>query len=190
MVPARRKMRPPDLDVTPAFRRWRLRPCPAQPLSTAQYASLEPQFQVEFPTKCRILLDGMHRILHSKISKIMAFLTEQELESLRIDQSVFHIVGRGEEHFQVLTAFDDGGHAAFFLGRVRSVNSGNRYEFLEDAPVWAQLARIPARPLRRLDSCAISCLIAVVGTMGQPPYVYQPNLGRATPTAKHGAFSC
>jgi hypothetical protein len=72
----------------------------------------------------------------------MAFLTEQELESLRIDQSVFHIVGPGEEHFQLLTAFDAGRHAPFFLGRVRSVTSGNRYEFLEDAPVRAQLARI------------------------------------------------
>ncbi|MET4330844.1 hypothetical protein ABIB80_006702 [Bradyrhizobium sp. i1.15.2] len=72
----------------------------------------------------------------------MAFLTEQELESLRIDQSVFHIVGPGEEHFQLLTAFDAGRHASFFLGRVRSVNSGNRYEFLADAAVRAQLARI------------------------------------------------
>jgi hypothetical protein len=49
----------------------------------------------------------------------MGFLTEQELESLRIDQSVFHIVGPGEEHFQLLTAFDAGRHAPFFLGRVR-----------------------------------------------------------------------
>ncbi|WP_316224872.1 MULTISPECIES: nucleoid-associated protein [unclassified Bradyrhizobium] len=72
----------------------------------------------------------------------MAFLTEQELESLRIDQSVFHIVGPGDEHFQLLAAFEAGRHAPFFLGRVRSVNSGNRYEFLEDAPVRAQLARI------------------------------------------------
>ncbi len=72
----------------------------------------------------------------------MAFLTEQELQSLRIDQSVFHIVGPGDEHFQLLTAFDAGRHSAFFLGRVQSVNSGNRYEFLADAPVRAQLARI------------------------------------------------
>lgn len=72
----------------------------------------------------------------------MAFLTEQELESLRIDQSVFHIVGPGEEHFQLLAAFDPGRYSPFFLGRVRSVNSGNRYEFLEDSPVRAQLARI------------------------------------------------
>ena len=70
MVPARRKMKPPDLDVTPAFRRWRLRLCPAQPLSTAQIR--KPQaWSLNF-----------ERILHSKISKIMAFLTEQELESL------------------------------------------------------------------------------------------------------------
>ncbi len=72
----------------------------------------------------------------------MAFLTEQELESLRIEQSVFHIVGPGEEHFQLLAAFDAGRHAPFFLGRVRSVNSGNRYKFLEDSPVQAQLVRI------------------------------------------------
>jgi hypothetical protein len=72
----------------------------------------------------------------------MAFLSDAELESLRIEQSVFHIVGPGEEHFQLLTAFDAGKHAPFFLGRVKSVNSGNRYEFLEDSPVRAQLARI------------------------------------------------
>src|SRR5258706_8830418 len=72
----------------------------------------------------------------------MAFLSETDLESLRIEQSVFRIVGPGEKHFQLLTAFDAGRHAPFFLGRVKSVNSGNRYEFLEDAPVRAQLVRI------------------------------------------------
>lgn len=72
----------------------------------------------------------------------MAFLSETELESLRIEQSVFHIVGPGDEHFQLLAAFDAGPHEVFFLGRVKSVNGGNRYTFLEDAPVRAQLARI------------------------------------------------
>lgn len=72
----------------------------------------------------------------------MAFLNETELESLRIEQSVFHIVGPGDEHFQLLAAFDAGPHEPFFLGRVKSVNGGNRYQFLEDAPVRAQLARI------------------------------------------------
>lgn len=76
----------------------------------------------------------------------MAFLNEAELASLRIEQSVFHVVGPGEEHFQLLAAFDAGPHEPFFLGRVRSVNGGNRYEFLEDAPVRAQLARINSDP--------------------------------------------
>jgi hypothetical protein len=72
----------------------------------------------------------------------MSFLTDAELESLAIQQSVFHIVGPGEEHFQLLEAFDAGKHAEFFLGRVRSVVSGSRYEFLADSPVRAQLGRI------------------------------------------------
>jgi 37-kD nucleoid-associated bacterial protein len=72
----------------------------------------------------------------------MAFLSEPELESLKIEQSVFHIVGPGDQHFQLLAAFDAGRHAPFFLARVKSVNGGNRYEFLDDAPVRAQLARI------------------------------------------------
>jgi 37-kD nucleoid-associated bacterial protein len=72
----------------------------------------------------------------------MAFLNDEELESLQIEQSVFHIVGPGDEHFLLLAAFDAGRYAPFFLGRVRSVNGGNRYEFLDDAPVRRQLARI------------------------------------------------
>jgi hypothetical protein len=72
----------------------------------------------------------------------MAFLDEIDLSSLRIDQSVFHIVGPGDEHFQLLEAFDASPHAAFFLGRVSSVNKGNRYEFLADSPVRTQLARV------------------------------------------------
>ncbi len=72
----------------------------------------------------------------------MSFLSETELDGLTIKQSVFHIVGPNDGHFQLLEAFDAAPHAAFFLGRIRSVNSGNRYEFLPDAPVRAQLARI------------------------------------------------
>jgi hypothetical protein len=41
-------------------------------------------------------------------------LTEQELESLHIEQGVFHIVGPGEEHFQLLAPFDASRHAPFF----------------------------------------------------------------------------
>lgn len=72
----------------------------------------------------------------------MSFLDDVELTSLAIRQSVFHIVGPGDEHFKLLEAFDAGQHANFFLDRVRSIHSGSRYEFLPDSPVRAQLARI------------------------------------------------
>src|ERR1700730_2745871 len=72
----------------------------------------------------------------------MSFLNDVEVASLAIQQSVFHIVGPGDEHFQLLEAFDAGPYAGFFLDRVRSVHSGNRYEFLPDSAVRAQLARI------------------------------------------------
>jgi len=72
----------------------------------------------------------------------MSFLNDVEVASLAIQQSVFHIVGPGDEHFQLLEAFDAGPYAGFFLDRVRSVHSGNRYEFLPGSAVRAQLARI------------------------------------------------
>lgn len=58
------------------------------------------------------------------------------------EQSVFHIVGPGKEHFQLLEAFDPGPYKDFFLGRIRSVNGGNVYRFLDDSPVRAQLGRV------------------------------------------------
>lgn len=74
----------------------------------------------------------------------MPCLSDEDLDGLQIEQSVFHIVGPGSEHFQLLEAFDAGQFASFFLGRIRSVNGGNRYCFLDDAPVRAQLGRIDA----------------------------------------------
>lgn len=76
----------------------------------------------------------------------MTFLSDDELSGLGIEQSVFHIVGPSkEEHFKLLAAFDATDHAAFFLGRIRSIHGGNRYRFLADSPVRAQLSRIDAR---------------------------------------------
>jgi hypothetical protein len=72
----------------------------------------------------------------------MAFFTDDELGSLIIDQSVFHIVGPRKEHFTLLEAFDATPYASFFLGRIRSVNGGNRYDFLSDAAVRTKLSRI------------------------------------------------
>ncbi|GEM_PF-1550324 len=72
----------------------------------------------------------------------MTFFSDEEVASLKIKQSVFHIVGPGDEHFQLLEAFDAGPHADFFLGRVRSVTTGSSYEFQPDSPVRTQLDRI------------------------------------------------
>lgn len=75
----------------------------------------------------------------------MTFLTDDELTGLGIEQSVFHIVGPSkEDHFKLLAAFDATDHADFFLGRIRSIHGGNRYRFLADSPVRAQLGRIDA----------------------------------------------
>lgn len=76
----------------------------------------------------------------------MSFLSDTDLQTLSIQQSVFHIVGPHEEHFQLLEAFDAAPHAAFFLGRIRSVMIGNRYTFLSDAAVRTQLSRIAGDP--------------------------------------------
>lgn len=72
----------------------------------------------------------------------MPCLSDEDLEGLQIEQSVFHIVGPGNEHFQLLEAFDATPYTSFFLGRIRSVNSGNCYRFLDDSPVRTQLGRI------------------------------------------------
>ena len=74
----------------------------------------------------------------------MSFFSDEELNSLVIERSVFHIVGPRREHFLLLEAFDATPHASFFLGRIRSINTGNRYSFLSDAAVRTQLARIDA----------------------------------------------
>lgn len=77
----------------------------------------------------------------------MPILTEEELEGLTIEQSVFHIVGPNkQEHFQLLEAFDASPYAEFFLERIRSVVGGNSYVFLADSPVRTQLGRIEASP--------------------------------------------
>lgn len=76
----------------------------------------------------------------------MSFLPDEDLESLSITQSVFHIVGPGKEHFRLLEAFDATPHADFFLARIRSLQSANSYEFLSDASVRTKLSRIDKGP--------------------------------------------
>jgi len=72
----------------------------------------------------------------------ISFFSDEDLDSLAIQRSVFHIVGPRREHFQLLEEFDAAPHASFFLGRIGSINNGNRYSFLSDAAVRTQLARI------------------------------------------------
>ena len=72
----------------------------------------------------------------------MPCLSDEDIAGLQIEQSVFHIVGPGDEHFQLLEAFDAGPYTSFFLDRIRSVNAGNCYKFLDDSPVKIQLGRI------------------------------------------------
>lgn len=75
----------------------------------------------------------------------MSILSDEDLDGMVIEQSVFHIVGpKTEEHFQLLEAFDASPYADFFLERIRSVARGNTYEFLPDSPVETQLGRIQA----------------------------------------------
>ncbi len=72
----------------------------------------------------------------------MSFLPNEDLETMAISQSVFHTVGPGNEHFQLLEAFDARPYSEFFLGRIRSLQSANKYKFLTDATVRTKIARI------------------------------------------------
>jgi len=72
----------------------------------------------------------------------MAFYDDEELAQLRIIRSIFHIVGPLRESLKLLGEFNVGQMEDFFLGRIKSVNGGNRYRFLPDSPVRTQLSRI------------------------------------------------
>lgn len=73
----------------------------------------------------------------------MGFYNNDEYSSLKIVKSVFHIVGPDKDSdFRLLNEFDVGSLQEFFLERVRSVNEGSRYIFLDDSPIETQLSRI------------------------------------------------
>lgn len=101
-------------------------------------------------TRCRQAQDR-HLVASKEMFHIcsvgdsVSILSEEDLDGLAIEQSVFHIVGpRTEEHFQLLEAFDASPYADFFLERIRSVARGNNYVFMADSPVQTQLSRIQA----------------------------------------------
>lgn len=63
----------------------------------------------------------------------MAFITEEQSRELEIDRFIFHVVHHGEEEPILLDETPIGQFHNFFVGRVREVLKGNRFEFLEQS---------------------------------------------------------
>ncbi|MCS0501587.1 nucleoid-associated protein [Ancylobacter mangrovi] len=78
----------------------------------------------------------------------MAFFDDDQLEALRIEQMVFHLVGPTEEHFVRLEVIEPGRFAGFFLERIGSVNGGAPYVFTDASATRERLGRIAADPRR------------------------------------------
>lgn len=76
----------------------------------------------------------------------MGFFDEQQFDTLRIEQMVFHLVGPKADQFVRLEAIDPGRFANFFLERIGSVNSGTPYEFTDASSTRERLSRIAANP--------------------------------------------
>ncbi len=76
----------------------------------------------------------------------MAFFEEEQLAGMRIDRMVFHLVGPRPSDFVRLEAMDPGRFAAFFIDRIRSVNSGAEYLFSDASATRERLHRIAEDP--------------------------------------------
>lgn len=74
----------------------------------------------------------------------MAFLSEEQLESLRIERMIFHVVGPEPEHLVLLQEMEPGPHADFFLDRIRSTNGGMMFDFVESSNLLLKLRAIEA----------------------------------------------
>ncbi|MGF1476784.1 MAG: nucleoid-associated protein [Geminicoccaceae bacterium] len=76
----------------------------------------------------------------------MAFFSDEDLEQLRIEQMVFHLVGPQDDHFVPLEAIDPGQFEAFFIERIRSINEGLPYRFTDASATETRLRRIADNP--------------------------------------------
>lgn len=76
----------------------------------------------------------------------MAFFQDDELDEVRIERMVFHLVGPREENFVRLEEVHPGRFSGFFLERIRSVNSGAQYTFSDASATRERLSRILASP--------------------------------------------
>ncbi len=76
----------------------------------------------------------------------MAFFDDHQLSAMRIERMVFHLVGPRDENLICLEEIDPGQFAAFFLDRIRAVNSGLPYLFSDASATRERLNRINTDP--------------------------------------------
>ena len=81
-----------------------------------------------------------------KIPFVMPFLSDEQLEHLRIERMIFHVVGPEDGQLVLLEEMEPGEHEEFFLGRIKAANNGMMFDFLERSPVLASLREIDATP--------------------------------------------
>lgn len=74
----------------------------------------------------------------------MGFFAEGDFASLKIERMVFHLIGPRPEDCQKLEALDPGVYEDFFVGRLRSVNSGTPMHFRESSPTLRALQELNA----------------------------------------------
>lgn len=72
----------------------------------------------------------------------MAFLQEEQLESLTIDRMIFHVIGPEENELVLLEEIVPGPYADFFIDRLRSTVSGIMFDFLPNSSVLQSLNAI------------------------------------------------
>jgi len=76
----------------------------------------------------------------------MAFLEQEQLDSLVIERMVFHVVGPEENELTLLEEIDPGSFSEFFLDRLRGTNTGIVFDFLAGSPVLTSIHLIEADP--------------------------------------------
>lgn len=60
----------------------------------------------------------------------MGMLEDDDLNRLRIDRMIFHVIGPDDTDLTLMDEVEIGGFDQFFLERIRETNIGNRFEFI------------------------------------------------------------
>lgn len=74
----------------------------------------------------------------------MSFLTSEEIENLKIQQLIFHVVQHEDDEPILLDETPIKGFEFFFLERVRETLAGNHFEFLHGSDTLRLLKEISA----------------------------------------------